>query len=122
MSKMQELYKKVAGDITLQEKFNQILSEAEAAVKEATEAKLLSFAREAGHEVSLEEMRIFFEGMATQAGGELSDAELDQVAGGKSVNGSLKVVLSVVSVGVLCAVISIVEGTKGPEHCDRLYQ
>lgn len=105
LDKMKVLYNKVAGDSALQEQFNQIVAEAESAGQAATEERLLTFAREAGHEVSLEEMKLFFEGMATQASGELSDAELDQVAGGKVQ--ADKVVGSVFSGGIVCAIGSI---------------
>lgn len=39
MSQMKELYVKVAADVTLQEKFTEIIKNAEAAGKEATRAK-----------------------------------------------------------------------------------
>lgn len=117
MSKMQELYQKVAGDRALQEQFNQILSEAEFAGQAATVERLLTFAREAGHEVSLEEMRVFFEGMATQAQGELSNAELDQVAGGK-VNPE-HVLASIISLGLTCAIGSIIYATRG--NCEEFF-
>lgn len=117
MSKMQELYQKVAGDRALQDQFKQILSEAEAAGQTATEDRLLTFAQEAGYEVSLEEMRIFFEGIATQAQGELSNAELDQVAGGK-VNPD-HVIASVISLGLTCAIGSIIYATRG--NCEDFF-
>lgn len=117
MEPMKQLYEKVAGDLAMQERFNQILSESEAAGKEATEEKLLGFARKAGYEVSLEEMLTFFEGMATQASGELSDVELDQVAGGK-VNPD-HVIASVFSLGLTCAIGSIIYATRG--NCEDFF-
>jgi predicted ribosomally synthesized peptide with nif11-like leader len=119
---MQELYHKVAGNSILQKKINQILSEAESAGPAATEEKLLDFAREAGFEVSVEEMRTFFEGMSTQASGELSDAELDQVAGGKSKTGTENVIISVLTVGVGCAIGSIIEEVKSQGACNWAFQ
>ena len=81
MSNMNDLYNKVAGDPILQQKFSRIMADAEQAGQEATEEKLLAFAWEAGFEVSIAEIQAFFQGMAAQTEGELSDAELDQVAG-----------------------------------------
>ena len=114
MSSMHDLYTKVAEDPILQQKFSLIMAEAEQAGqiddpsgKAATEEKLLAFARGAGFEVSIEEMQAFFQGMAAQAEGELFDAELDQVAGGKSSNGALAIVESVISFGIACALNSI---------------
>lgn len=86
MTKMQELYAKVAGDAALQEQFNLILREAEKAGQAGqavAEEKLLAFAKEAGSAVSLEEMGDFFLKQAEQTAWELSDAQMDQVAGGK---------------------------------------
>lgn len=108
MSKMQEFYNKVAKDVGLQEKFNQIVAEAESAGQTATEEKLLAFAKEEGYEISLKEMQAFFEGVVTQAQGELSDTELDQVAGGKSTQGTMSIYLSVISLGTVCALGSAI--------------
>jgi predicted ribosomally synthesized peptide with nif11-like leader len=83
MEKMMELYQKVAGDKTLQEKFGEILNNAEQAGQKATDSKLVEFAKEAGFDVSAEEIREFFNTAAEKGSGELSDSELDSVAGGK---------------------------------------
>ena len=107
MGKIQELYSKVAGSSALQETFNQIMADAEKDGTEAAEQKLVQFAQAEGYEISIEEMRAFFVGMATQASGELSDAELDQVAGGKSFNGAMAVTMSVLIVAT-CIVGSLV--------------
>jgi predicted ribosomally synthesized peptide with nif11-like leader len=80
MSKMKELYEKVAADSTLQDKFAAIMGGAEEAGKEATEEKLTAFARDAGYDVTLDEMRQFFKELEEA---ELSEADLDMVAGGK---------------------------------------
>lgn len=98
---MKQLYEKVASDSALQEKFSQIMNEAEKAGQEATEAKLDAFAKEAGYDVSISEMQEFFKTLAEKGSGELSDTELDQVAGGKA--GVMPVVSSVMSMGVTCA-------------------
>ncbi len=83
MSKMKELYEKVAADSALQEKFAVIMKGAEEVGEEATKEKLAVFAKEAGYEVTLEEMQNFFKELAESKESQMSDAELDQVAGGK---------------------------------------
>jgi predicted ribosomally synthesized peptide with nif11-like leader len=82
MVKMKELYEKITGDSTLQAKFGEILNEAEKAGRQATDLRLAAFAKEAGYDISAEEMREFFRDLAEKRNGELSDAELDSVAGG----------------------------------------
>lgn len=84
MSKMKELYEKVAADSTLQNKFAAIMEGAEKAGEETTNAKLLAFAKEAGYDVTLEEMQTFFKGLTENSTRDLSDAELDMAAGGRS--------------------------------------
>jgi hypothetical protein len=83
MSKMKELYEKVAADSALRDKFAAIMKDAEAAGEEATNAKLIAFAKDAGAEVTPDEMRQFFKELAESKKGSLSDTELDMVAGGK---------------------------------------
>ena len=135
MSSMHDLYTKVAEDPILQQKFSLIMAEAEqagqiddpsgkgtdAVSRQQTEEKFLAFAREAGFEVSIAEMQAFFQGMAAQAEGQLSDAELDQVAGGKSSNGALAIVESVISFGIACALNSISEALSKLD-CAAKYQ
>lgn len=126
MSKMNELYAEVAGDSVLQAQFSQIMAEAESAGQAATDAKLQAFAKEAGYEVSLLEMQEFFRNLSevqqTQEHyGELSDVELDQVAGGKSANGGLLIAASVLTLGTLCALISTGNAIAGTS-CDQAFQ
>jgi len=83
MSKMKELYTKVAADSNLQSKFSKIMEDAQQAGEEATKEKLTTFAKEAGYDVTMEELKEFFTGLTKAKEGILSDAELDQVAGGK---------------------------------------
>lgn len=83
MSQMKELYNKVAKDAVMQQKFSKILAESEEVSKEATTEKLITFAREAGFALSLDEMQEFFTTLQVKPAGELNDAELDLVAGGK---------------------------------------
>lgn len=80
---MQELFEKTAKDATLREKFSTITKDAETAGEDATKKKLIDFAKDAGYDVTLEEMRIYFKGLA-ENNKELSDTELDMVAGGKN--------------------------------------
>jgi predicted ribosomally synthesized peptide with nif11-like leader len=112
MDKTKQLYEKVAGDSALQAKFNAILKEAEKAGEAATKEKLTAFAKEAGFEVSLDEMKDFFKSLAEKGEGELSDTELDMVAGGKSLSGIFHVFTSVASAGASCIANSAGEEVK----------
>ena len=103
MSKMNELYEKVAGDNKLQVKFSEIMKDADTAGEEATKEKLIAFAKEAGYDVTAMEMQEFFKELAESKKGELSDVELDQVAGGKSSQEITRVVCSVIGLGFGCA-------------------
>ena len=106
MNNMEKLYQKVSADASLQQKFSEIMKDSESAGKEAIDAKLLDFAREAGFEITVEEMNRFFAGKIQGTKDELSDAELDAVAGGKTDSGFATAVMSVLTVGVYCAVAS----------------
>lgn len=110
MEKMKELYDKVAKDGSLQSKFQDIMNnvgkEAEAAIAE----KLVSFAKEAGYDVTIEEIKSFFGEILEKNRGALSDDELDLVAGGKMALGA---VLSLGSFGVGCAVMSATKELGG---------
>lgn len=99
---MKKLYEKVAADSALQVRFEVIIRAAEKDGKEATEAKLLAFAKEAGFEVTIEEANEFFKTLSEDQKGELSESELDMVAGGKG-----GVFLSVGTLGFMCAVGSV---------------
>ena len=107
MSKMKELYEKVAADSKLQVKFEEIMKGAEEAGEEATKESLSAFAKEAGYDVTVNEMQEFFKDLAESKNGTLSDLELDQVAGGKSVGGGLMIFNSVASIGVACLAASV---------------
>lgn len=112
MPKMKELYEKVAADSALQAKFSEIMGTAEKDGKEATEAKLITFAKETGYEVTTIEMTEFFKQMSDEQIGELSDSDMDMVAGGKNKVG---LALSVFSLGYACVTVSagleITDGT-----------
>lgn len=107
MSGMQELYQKVAADGILQEKFNAIMKDAETDGEEITKERLAAFSKEAGYEISMAEMQGFFKEMAAPKVGELSDTELDMVAGGKSEQGRGNIATSVLSLGFGCALMSL---------------
>jgi predicted ribosomally synthesized peptide with nif11-like leader len=104
---MKELYEKVAKDSALQEKFNSIMKDSEKMGEEAAGEKLTAFAKEAGYEISLDEMKAFFTELSGKDKGELSDTELDMVAGGKSVEGIVHIASSVITVGIGCGFISV---------------
>ena len=110
MSKMQELYEKVSKDSMLQDKFASIMQEANAAGKEMVEEQLTAFAKEAGYDVTVEEMQSFFRKLSESNHNELSTEELDLVAGGKTNFGVL--ILSVASFGAGCAVVSVAAAIK----------
>ena len=101
---IRELYDKVAADAGLQQKLGEILKSAEKQGKDATESKLVEFAREAGYEITIGEMKEFFDQQRKETQGQLSDAELDLVAGGKKGDGMI--LASVLSAGLACAVVS----------------
>lgn len=79
-TKMNELYDLVMGSPELQKRFVEICAEQEAESPEAVQAALVAFIAELGFIVTAEEVSAFFEGL--QKGGELSESELDMVAGG----------------------------------------
>lgn len=111
MLKMKELYEKVAADSVLQDKFKEIMASSEQAGAEQTMEKLVAFAKEAGFEVSPEEIKSFFAEMSEKSQKELADSELDAVAGGKK-GFTVGALFSTISLGILCAVMSIVDATK----------
>lgn len=120
---MKELYEKVAGDSGLQEKFAGIMKDAEKAGEEAVKEKLTAFAKEAGYEVSFEEMQEFFRALSEKKEGELSDAELDSVAGGKSPTGVDNIGHSIFTLGTTCAFGSLYHLIGyGPEACGKLFE
>jgi predicted ribosomally synthesized peptide with nif11-like leader len=103
MDNIEELYNKVTADETLQAKFNEITKNGEKEDPEALVKKLQSFAKEAGYEVTTDEIKTFFKDLSEKQSGPLSDAELDMVAGGKSMG----LIISLGSLGVGCAFLSV---------------
>ena len=107
MSQMKALYEKVAKDAELQAKFAAILQTAEQDGWEDTEQKLVALSKDAGYEVSLEEMQAFLKEVTPSPDGELSDLELDMVAGGKGegtaaafAGGATSIALAVITFGI----------------------
>ncbi len=82
MEKMKELYEKVSRDENLQAKFYGIIELTQTSGPEETLKKLLAFAKESGYDVEPAEMQEFFMSMA-ETDKELSEEELEMVAGGK---------------------------------------
>lgn len=109
MNSMKELYEKVKRDDALQKKFAEIMEESNTSGKEKTETRLMAFAKDAGYDMSVEDMVSFFTEMNKKSGEtELSEAELDLVAGGKMKGSGYFTVaaISIASFGIACAVIS----------------
>lgn len=121
MSQMKELYEKVAKDAALQKKFGEILAEGEKAGREATEGKLLAFAKDAGYSLSIAEMQEFFQGLEKNQKGELSDLELDMVAGGKSERGGWHIAESVLTFGISCAIGSAFQEAVRSGGCGAFF-
>ena len=85
MERMKELYQKVADDGNLQVKFTEIINNVENLETNETQKQLLDFAKEAGYDnISIKEIYEFFGLNETQD--ELSESELEMVAGGKGSN------------------------------------
>jgi len=105
MEKMKALYEKVAKDASLRVKFDKIMEDAEKTGLEEEGKKLVTFAEEAGFDVTFDEIVAFFESLIDKREGELSETELDMVAGDKAK--TIKVLVSIVTVGSGCAAGSI---------------
>lgn len=123
MSQMKELYEKVSKDAVLQEQFSQIVKESEQAGEQASGEKLLAFAKGAGYDVSLDEMKEFLMALIDKQPGELSELELDMVAGGKLtmdefVEGAQGVAqwaaVSIATLGIMCIIMAIDLTTRPP--------
>lgn len=123
MSQMKELYEKVSKDNALQEAFKQILKDAEQAGQEATEDRMVCFAKDAGYNINIHEMRAFFQEYTTKEEGELSNLELDMVAGGKSATGWIMIAGSILTLGFTCVAGSMMlESVKSHQGCGGAFQ
>ena len=103
MKTLQELYTEVMNSDALKTEFLAL----------TTPEEIVAFAKKNGCAATLDEIKTFFEEMSAAAG-ELSDAELAQVAGGKSVSID-EVFDSIYTVGIGCAGMAIASalGYKG---------
>ena len=103
MKTLQELYTEVMNSDALKTEFLAL----------TTPEQVVAFAEKNGCTATVEEIKAFFEEQAA-ATGELTDAELAQVAGGKSAS-SEEALLSVWTVGIGCTVVTIISayGPKG---------
>ena len=118
MENMKSLYEKVSTDTRLRQRFKEIIRNDEKAGAEEMKEKLIAFAREAGFDITIEEMKEFFSLKKEETGGELSEAELDMVAGGKLTFGGavLGGALSALTIGIGCIVVSVQHS-----DCDSYY-
>lgn len=82
MEKIKELYEKVAKDTNLQAKFAEIMKDAGKIDKGETEKRLVTFLKEAGYEVTIEEISGFLKLLESNENA-LSEEEMDSVAGGE---------------------------------------
>ncbi len=63
MSKLNELYMKVLADSSLQAKFLEIIKDLETVGREVIGERLVVFAKEAGYDVTVEEIAAFIENL-----------------------------------------------------------
>jgi benzoyl-CoA reductase/2-hydroxyglutaryl-CoA dehydratase subunit BcrC/BadD/HgdB len=106
MDKMQELYNKVANSNELQAEFAKIIEQYTDKPDELKE-RLLNFAQASGYAVDYEEVQGFFAKVAEQSESELSEQELDGVAGGKSDADNHHIYKSLATAGGYCLGYSI---------------
>ena len=111
MKTLQELYTEVMDSDALKIEFLAL----------TTPEEIVAFAEKKGCSATLDEIKAFFEEKAA-ATGELTDAELAQVAGGKS-DSIEEEEVSIYSLGVGCAIRAIIsaigyQGRKGA-LCER---
>jgi predicted ribosomally synthesized peptide with nif11-like leader len=92
-------YEKVKGDQSLQQRIGELAKEKPA----ETEVIIIKVAAENGFSFTLEEMKAVIAEVAPE-GGELSDAELEAVAGGGGK--SAAIAASIFSVGIACAIVN----------------
>lgn len=114
MSQMKALYEKVSKDQSLQQKFIDIMRGTEADGKEVVSEKLLAFAKEAGYTVTMEEMNAYFKELTMQEKAELSESELDMVAGGKMTGrGIINIINSAATLVIGCIASSVWDAATG---------
>ena len=97
---------------TLQELYNEIIASEKmktAFAEAAKGGKALDFLKAQGCDVTEEELTVFLKSKT----GELSDEELDNVAGGKCSQKSVDILVSIRGLGVACALIATVSAIAG---------
>lgn len=117
MDKLDALYQKIAQDNNLQEKLKEIINKCESEGSGAVKSELVNFAQGLGYDVTYEEIRVYFQSMTEEKARELADIELDLVAGGKG-NGRGEFILSIMSLGLYCLVMSIDREIKRESGCE----
>ena len=100
MKTIEELYREVLESEELKKEFLTIKPE-----------EVEGFAAKHGCKAGLDEIKAFFEAKKNQTG-TLSDEELDQIAGGKGVDG-YEVVMSTLGFGVMCVAGVLISATIG---------
>ena len=105
MKTVEELYREVLASEALKKEFLALRPE-----------EIEGFAAKYGCEAKLDEIRAFFEAKRNEPG-ELSDAEMNQVAGGKGVNRS-EIAMSIFTAGIACGVQAIVSAASGDAGTD----
>ena len=101
MKTLNELYAEVTASDALKNEF--------LALK--TPEDIVAFAKKNGCDATLDDIKAFFE-EKKKAAGELSEAELEQVAGGKSAS-MWEAINSIITVGAACAIATFVSAVQG---------
>ena len=101
MKTLNELYTEVAASDTLKAEF--------LALK--TPEEVVAFAKKNGCDATQDDIRAFFE-EKQKSSGELSEEDLEQVAGGKSVSGK-EMFFSIFGVGVFCGIVTVISLATG---------
>ncbi|MDD4565944.1 MAG: Nif11-like leader peptide family RiPP precursor [Eubacteriales bacterium] len=82
MEEIKVFYEKVSKSPMLRKKLIWIADEATIAGQKKTKERLIDFVKDAGFDITIEEMRDFFADLAEKKNAEMTDAELETVAGG----------------------------------------
>ena len=109
MKTLEQFYNEVAASEELQKEF--------ATVSQESAEAIVAFAKKYGCETTKEEVKAFFE-KKIEENGELSEAELDAVAGGKSGN---VILLSIGSFGLACAFLSLTDVMQNGGKCEGIF-
>ena len=107
---------------TLQEMYDEIIAsdEQKAAFAEASKnGKTLEFLKENGCETTAEELEAFLTEQREKLSGQLTDEELENVAGGKCKGRSVDVLVSIRGWGVACAIVATISAATGKTGSSR---